>query len=122
MAAVHRIGPGETVSAHEARQVPGVVDMSVREQYLVWDAPLQEWILPVELADASRALKHPTIDEHGAAVGFDQELGACDRVGSTEKRDRGHRRTVAVLSLDADPWRRWTSRRGGSAAYVEAWP
>ncbi len=75
---------------YEARQVPDVVDVRVREHHRV-DALLGErQILPIAEAQLFETLKEPAIDQHARVFGFQQILGTGDGFGGAVERDVEH--------------------------------
>ena len=62
--------PTKTV-LHQARCVPGVIDVGVGQDQVVQEAGLETGIFPVEFTQFFQTLEHAAIDQHTLAPGFE---------------------------------------------------
>ena len=58
----------------EARQIAGVVYMSVRDDYGIDRRGVEWWFLPITIAQVVATLKQSAIDEHPGVLSFNQVL------------------------------------------------
>src|SRR5437016_1384463 len=76
--------------ADQARQVPAMIQMRVGEDHRVDAARIDRQRRPVPLAQLLQSLEEPAVDEHAVIADVEQMLGAGDRAGGAEKRQRRH--------------------------------
>jgi len=72
---------------HEARQIPAMIEVRVRQDNRVDGRCLDRQVLPVPQAQLLQALKKPGVHHDPRAIGFDQVLRPGDRSRRTEKRE-----------------------------------
>jgi predicted GNAT family acetyltransferase len=107
----------------EHRQIPGVVQVGMRQHYLVEGLPIERrWWLPVATAKARKAVEQTAVQQHLRGTGVDQvfatrdgadtaEEGQCSSVhrccSALDRHDR-HRARRVVQDATAD-----RSEKGG---------
>src|SRR5262245_41016265 len=70
---------------HQARQVTGVIDMSMRDDDGINRGGVEWRFVPIAQTQLLQTLKQSAIDEYTAPVRFDQVLGSSDGSGRTPK-------------------------------------
>jgi hypothetical protein len=70
---------------HESRQVTGVIDVCVCDQYGSQRSRIKRRLLPVAFTQLFQALKQTTVNEDARLTGLDQILRARDRSYTTPK-------------------------------------
>src|SRR5262249_7600730 len=86
--------PAAIPLGHEARQIPAVIEVRVREDDGVDLRGVERQSRPVSQPKLLEALKQSAIDEDFAAIEIEKMLRPGDGSGRTEKRERRHAVTI----------------------------
>jgi hypothetical protein len=106
-AEILRAGRAEHAAAEsacdQARQIPGVIEMRVRQDHRMNGRWRHLELRPVPLAERLQTLEESAIDENARAFVLEEVLRPGDRSGRTQKRETQHLVTI-----------RWGRRKGRS--------
>ena len=67
----------------EPRQISGVIDVRVGDDYRVNPGRIERRLCPIAFTQFMSALKQTAIDQHPRAICFEQVFRAGDRTGSS---------------------------------------